>query len=109
MRGLPRDCAGPTTSFATRSATAPRRPGRRCSPSRERPSDRERPLAPPLTLLPGVERASAVLNEAIGRKLFPCAVAEVGDAGGVRWRASFGACTFDSDAPAATDGTCFDL
>ena len=41
--------------------------------------------------------------------MFPCAVAEVGDATGVRWRAALGAITFDKDAARAAEDTCFDL
>jgi CubicO group peptidase (beta-lactamase class C family) len=56
-----------------------------------------------------VARARTVLRRAIADRLFPAAVAEVGDSSGPLWREAFGRLTFDDDAPATTPATIFDL
>jgi CubicO group peptidase (beta-lactamase class C family) len=55
-----------------------------------------------------IEAARALLQEAIGNRVFPAAVAEVGSRNRVIWREAFGTLTFDT-ATAATDATIFDL
>jgi serine-type D-Ala-D-Ala carboxypeptidase len=52
--------------------------------------------------------ARALLLRAIGDRIFPAAVAEVGDSGGVLWREAFGTFAFDDHTP-ATEATIFDL
>jgi CubicO group peptidase (beta-lactamase class C family) len=55
------------------------------------------------------DAAARVIEEAIGARVFPAAVAEVGASGGVLWRDAFGRLTFDAEsAPTAVD-TPFDL
>ena len=56
-----------------------------------------------------VDTARALLVRAIGSRMFPAAVAEVGHSGGVLWREAFGTLTFDADAPPADAHTVFDL
>jgi CubicO group peptidase (beta-lactamase class C family) len=56
-----------------------------------------------------VETARALLVRAIGTRMFPAAVAEVGHSGGVLWREAFGTLTFDDEAPSADAYTVFDL
>ena len=56
-----------------------------------------------------VETARALLVRAIGARMFPAAVAEVGCSSGVLWREGFGTLTFDADAPPAAAYTVFDL
>jgi CubicO group peptidase (beta-lactamase class C family) len=53
--------------------------------------------------------AAALLRRALSERLFPAAVAEVGDSTRILWREAFGAHTFDAGAPPATDNTVFDL
>lgn len=53
--------------------------------------------------------ARRVLEEAIETKVVPAAVAEVGTSSGEAWRTADGRLTFDSDAPAASLDTVFDL
>src|SRR5262245_61860089 len=53
--------------------------------------------------------ATGVLNDAIGVRAFPAAVAEVGTATRVLWSEAFGRLTFDADAPPASEETIFDL
>jgi CubicO group peptidase (beta-lactamase class C family) len=52
--------------------------------------------------------ARPILLRAIDARIFPAAVAEVGDRSGVRWREAFGTLAFD-DARATVDTTIFDL
>jgi CubicO group peptidase (beta-lactamase class C family) len=57
-----------------------------------------------------IDVARALLRSSITeRRLFPAAVAEVGDGEGVRWRDAFGALSFDDAALPADDRTIFDL
>lgn len=56
-----------------------------------------------------VARTRAVIAAAIEQRLFPAAVAEVGDARSVLWREAFGTLTFAPDAPATEPDTIFDL
>jgi CubicO group peptidase (beta-lactamase class C family) len=56
-----------------------------------------------------VNAARAILARAIEDRIFPAAVAEVGDSVGVLWRDALGTLTFDTDAAAATETTPFDL
>ena len=56
-----------------------------------------------------VERAARVLHDAVDRRTFPAAVAEVGHSGGVLWQEAFGRLTFDDDSPSTELGTVFDL
>jgi CubicO group peptidase (beta-lactamase class C family) len=58
------------------------------------------PLLPPLPDL---------LARAIHERVFPAAVAEVGDRERVLWRGASGALTFEQGAPAVTEHTPFDL
>ena len=63
---------------------------------------------------PGIRRfqfdsARSVLERAIAQRAFPAAVIEVGRAGQILWRQSFGTLTFEPGARAATDETIFDL
>ena len=55
------------------------------------------------------DAARQVLERAIAQRAFPAAVIEVGSTGEPLWRQSFGALTFDADAPPAADDTIFDL
>ncbi len=57
----------------------------------------------------GVEPARTLLQHAIANRIFPSAVAEVGDSTGVLWREPFGRLTFDQDSPAADISTIYDL
>ena len=57
----------------------------------------------------GVEAARALLRRAIGDRIFPAAVADVGDSDETLWRGAFGRLTFDSSAHPTTDDTIFDL
>jgi len=56
-----------------------------------------------------VEPARSLLHDAIARRIFPAAVAEVGDSRGPIWREAFGRLTFDDSSSAASDATIFDL
>jgi CubicO group peptidase (beta-lactamase class C family) len=53
--------------------------------------------------------ARRVLDEAIGRRVFPAATVEVGTSAGAEWRHASGALTFDRDAAPAEISTPFDL
>ncbi len=53
--------------------------------------------------------ARRVLAQAVESRVFPAAVAEVGDSSGVLWREPFGTLTFEPDAAATADSTIFDL
>jgi CubicO group peptidase (beta-lactamase class C family) len=55
-----------------------------------------------------VDAARTLLRRAITDRIFPAAVAEVGDAGGPLWREAFGRLAFDHPQ-AATETTIFDL
>jgi len=67
------------------------------------------PRLPVVSPGPGFDRARAVVRDALGRRICPAAVVEVGDAAGPLWREAFGSLTYDPGAaPAATD-TVFDL
>jgi CubicO group peptidase (beta-lactamase class C family) len=57
----------------------------------------------------GAGPARQVLAGAIATRVFPAAVAEVGDARRVLWREAFGRLTFEADAPSTNDATIFDL
>ena len=56
-----------------------------------------------------VDPARSLLNDAIARRIFPAAVAEVGDSRGPIWREAFGRLTFDDSSPVASEATIFDL
>jgi serine-type D-Ala-D-Ala carboxypeptidase len=56
-----------------------------------------------------VETAAALLERAVGDRVFPAAVAEMGTSEGVLWQDRFGTLTFDENAPAARQDTVFDL
>jgi CubicO group peptidase (beta-lactamase class C family) len=56
-----------------------------------------------------VADARRILQQAIARRLFPAAVADVGSSAGSIWRQAFGRLTFDDDAPFAEEATVFDL
>jgi CubicO group peptidase (beta-lactamase class C family) len=56
-----------------------------------------------------VDAAHALVARAIGERIFPAAVAEVGSSSGVQWREAFGTLTFDADSHPAADDTFFDL
>lgn len=56
-----------------------------------------------------VERAARVLRDAVERRTFPAAVAEVGHSNGVLWQEAFGRLTFDDGSPRAELDTIFDL
>ncbi|MGE3509662.1 MAG: serine hydrolase domain-containing protein [Vicinamibacterales bacterium] len=62
-----------------------------------------------MTDLAGIDAARRVLQQAIVRGDFPCAVVTVAAAGGPLWREAFGHLTDDTDAPAASPETWFDL
>ena len=53
--------------------------------------------------------AAAVLEDAIDRRAFPAAVAEVGMRGAVAWRRAFGRVSYDDHAPETSLDTIFDL
>jgi CubicO group peptidase (beta-lactamase class C family) len=53
--------------------------------------------------------ARQMLGDAIAREAFPAAVVEVGHARGPIWREAFGRYTYETDAPAVTEATIFDL
>ena len=53
--------------------------------------------------------AAALLAAGVADRAFPAASVEVGRQDGALWRHSFGALTYDPDAPPATDTTIFDL
>jgi CubicO group peptidase (beta-lactamase class C family) len=56
-----------------------------------------------------VRDARALLVEAIAGRIFPAAVANVGDSRSVLWSDSLGTLTFDAAAPPASASTIFDL
>ena len=53
--------------------------------------------------------ARDLLTHAIGKRVFPAAVAEVGDRDRVLWRHASGTLSFDEGAPPADETTIFDL
>jgi CubicO group peptidase (beta-lactamase class C family) len=55
------------------------------------------------------DAARDVLLRGVASRVFPAAVAEVGNATRVRWRAAAGRLTYDPDAPVASEETVFDL
>jgi len=55
------------------------------------------------------DAARAVLLRGVADRVFPCAVAECGDATSLLWRESVGHLTYDAGARAATPETIFDL
>ena len=57
----------------------------------------------------GINLARDLLKRAIQDRIFPAAVAEVGDSRGVFWREPFGSLTFDQSSAAANENTIFDL
>jgi len=57
----------------------------------------------------GLETARAILERAVGDRICPAAVGEVGESDGCLWREAFGRLTFDQTAAAAGDDTIFDL
>lgn len=57
----------------------------------------------------GFDAARSVLLNGIRDRIFPAAVAEVGDSRGVLWREAFGRLTFDESSPPADTSTVFDL
>jgi CubicO group peptidase (beta-lactamase class C family) len=59
--------------------------------------------------MPGFETARRVLDDAIARRAFPGAAAEVGTDRDVLWRAPCGNLTFEPDAPAVASDTIYDL
>ncbi len=52
---------------------------------------------------------TALLRDAVDRRVFPCATVEVGTFDGVHLHDACGTLTYESDAPAATIDTVFDL
>jgi len=56
-----------------------------------------------------VERVRAEVQRAVDGRVFPAAVAEVGNDCGVIWRQAFGSLTFDATAGVVGDDTIFDL
>jgi serine-type D-Ala-D-Ala carboxypeptidase len=59
--------------------------------------------------MPGFPRAQSVMRRFVDARTAPCAVAEVGDASGARWRAAEGRLRYEAGAPAASPDTIFDL
>jgi serine-type D-Ala-D-Ala carboxypeptidase len=57
----------------------------------------------------GVHDARSVLREAVQKRVFPAAVAEIGDSVSPIWREAFGTLTFDGGAPSTSEQTIFDL
>ncbi len=57
----------------------------------------------------GVEAARALLERAVQGRVFPAAVAEVGESAGTLWREAFGRLTFDPATARADARTIFDL
>ena len=58
---------------------------------------------------PAFPGAARVLREAIARRVFPGAVAEIGGPGGPWWRHGAGRLTFEGSSPPATVETIYDL
>ena len=58
---------------------------------------------------PGTVAARGILDAAIAGRVFPAAVAEVGDRARVLWREALGTLTFSRGAAAVVPGTVFDL
>ncbi len=56
-----------------------------------------------------IDAARAGLQRAIADRIFPGAVAEVGDCRNIRWREAFGSLTFDTPRVRVDDRTIFDL
>ena len=59
--------------------------------------------------MPAFRAARRVLLDAAAARVFPCAVVEVGDESGVRWREACGRLTFDAAAAEISEQTLFDL
>jgi CubicO group peptidase (beta-lactamase class C family) len=59
--------------------------------------------------MPAFRAARRVLLDGAAAHVFPCAVIEVGDQTGVRWREACGRLTFDQAAADASEQTIFDL
>jgi CubicO group peptidase (beta-lactamase class C family) len=57
----------------------------------------------------GIEAARSLLARSVRDRIFPAAVAEVGESCGSLWREAFGRVTFDEAAQAAEEDTLFDL
>ncbi len=57
----------------------------------------------------GFDAAAGILRHGIRDGAFPAASVEIGRAAGPLWGHAFGRLTYDSDAPAATSDTVFDL
>ena len=57
----------------------------------------------------GFAAAARILDEAVGARVCPAAVAEVGSSSGRHWRHAAGRLTFEADSPPATCETIFDL
>jgi CubicO group peptidase (beta-lactamase class C family) len=57
----------------------------------------------------GFDAARSIVLTGIDKRIFPAAVAEVGDSGGVLWREAFGTLTFDESSRRADESTVFDL
>lgn len=57
----------------------------------------------------GMDAATRVLEDAVRARVFPAAVAEVGDARAPMWTEALGALTFDASSPAVVHDTPFDL
>lgn len=53
--------------------------------------------------------AGALLRDAVAARVFPAAVAEVGNGAAVLWREAVGAHSFDAGSPPASERTIFDL
>jgi CubicO group peptidase (beta-lactamase class C family) len=56
-----------------------------------------------------LDDARAVLERAIGARIFPAATVEIGSASDVLWTGAFGSLTFDPEAGRVTPATIFDL
>jgi CubicO group peptidase (beta-lactamase class C family) len=59
--------------------------------------------------MPGFPRVRQVVERFLAERVSPCAVVEVGTAGGPSWSLALGALTYESGAQAATVETVFDL
>lgn len=56
-----------------------------------------------------IAAARDLLHRAVQDRIFPAAVAEIGDSRALLWRGAFGRLTFDAASAAAEDDTIFDL
>ena len=56
-----------------------------------------------------IDKARRLLSDAVAARAFPAATVEVGDATRPLWRDAFGRLSYDTEAPAATEDTLFDL